>query len=145
MKRFFGNAVHAALALAVCGPVSLADLGSKPAAAGGGAGGGKTRVPTMMWLGVAISEAPLEISARLPIEPGTGLVVGQVIADSPAAIAGLQPNDVLARLNDQTLVTPKQLQMLVMHRKAGEQVEITYFRKGEKRRVVAVLMPRERM
>ena len=34
---------------------------------------------------------------------------------------------------------------LVMHRKAGEQVEITYFRKGEKRRVVAVLMPRERM
>ena len=145
MKTLFGNVILAALALAVCGPASLADLGSKTATVGGEAGGGKNRVPTMMWLGVAISEAPLEISAHLPIEPGTGLVVGEVIAGSPAAIAGLQRNDVLARLNDQTLVTPKQLQTLVMHRKAGDQVEVTFFRKGEKRRVVAVLMPRERM
>ena len=146
MKPLFGNALIAAFALALLSPASLADLGSKAApAVRGGSGFGKSRVPPMSWLGVAIGEAPLEISARLPIEPGTGLVVDQVIAGSPAAIAGLQRSDVLARLNDQTLVTPKQLQTLVMHRKAGVQVEITYFRKGEKRRVVVVLMRRERM
>ena len=83
----------------------------------------------------------MEISARLPIEPGTGLVVDQVMPGSPASISGLQRNDVLARLNEHTLVTPEQLKKLVMHRKAGEQVEITYFRKGEKRKIVVVLLP----
>ena len=107
--------------------------------------GGAGRAQRPSWLGVQIAEAPLEISARLPVEPGTGLVVQMVVAASPAAIAGLQPGDFLARLNDQTLVTPRQLQTMVMHRKPGEQVEITFFRKGEKRRVVVVLMPRENM
>ena len=147
MKLLFINAIVVALALGAFETVSFADLGVKTAnaGAGGGSGLGKSRAPAPTWLGVAIAEASMEISARLPIEPGTGLVVDQVIADSPAAIAGIQRNDVLARLNDQTLVTPKQLQTLVMRRKAGEQVEITFFRKGEKRKVIVMLMPRERM
>ena len=147
MKIPTRKVVLTALTLAACGPAALADLGGKAAARipGGGSGLGKNRAPAPTWLGVAISEVPAEISARLPIEPGTGLLVGQVIADSPAAIAGLQRDDVLARLNDRTLFTVEQLQKLVMHRKSGEQVEITFFRKGEKRRVVAVLLPRERM
>ena len=138
MNLFSVIAVAAALALA---GFARADLGGKQPAPIPSPG--KSRAPTMQWLGVAISEAPLEISARLPIAPGTGLVVGEVIAGSPAALAGLQAGDVLARLNDQILVTPKQLQTLVMHRKAGDVVEITFFRKGEKRKAVAVLMPRE--
>ena len=147
MKTLTGNVILATLTLAAFGASPVADLGAKTPLpiAGSGTGLGKTRVPPMTWLGVSIAEAPIEISGRLAIEPGTGLVVDQVIANSPAAIAGLQRNDVLARLNDQTLVTVKQLQTLVQHRKVGEQVELTYFRKGEKRRVAVVLMPRERM
>jgi serine protease Do len=144
MNRSPVIAVAAALALAL---TARADLGGKEPTpiAGRGAGLRKSRASTMQWLGVAIGEAPLEITARLPIAPDTGLVVSQVIAGSPAALAGLKPDDVLARLNDQILVTPKQLQTLVMHRKAGDVVEITFFRKGEKRKAVAVLMPRENM
>ena len=147
MKIPIRHVVLTALTVAACGPAALADLGGKAAARipGGGNGLEKNRAPSPTWLGVAISEAPAEISARLPIEPGTGLVVGEVIADSPAAIAGLQRDDVLARLNDRTLVTVKQLQTLVMHRKPGDQVEIIFFRKGEKRKVVAVLLTRDRI
>lgn len=147
MNPLFLHATVAALALFAFGPAVRADLGSTAASASvrGGAGLGKARVPAPTWLGVSIGEAPIEISARLPIEPGTGIVVDQVIAGSPAAIAGLQRGDLLARLNEQTLVTTKQLQTLVMRRKAGEQVELTYFRRGEKRKVIVVLLPKERM
>ena len=142
MKLFPGNAVLAVLSLAALGASSLADLGPKGGARISPGGGlGKTSAPLPTWLGVRIAEAPVEITARLPIEPGTGLVVDQVMPGSPAAISGLQRNDVLARLNEQTLVTPEQLKKLVMHRKAGEQVEITFFRKGEKRKIVVVLLP----
>ena len=144
MKSLTGNTALVALALAMFDAQSLADLGAKLSRpiVERGAAVGKNRTLPMSWLGVAIAEAPIEISARLPIDRGTGLVVNEVIAESPAAVAGLQRGDVLARLNDQILVTPKQLQTLVMHRKAGDQVEITFFRKGEKRKVIVVLMPR---
>ncbi len=147
MKSPIGNTALTMLALAMFGAHSLADLGAKLSRpiAEGGAGLGKSRVPQMSWLGVAIAEAPIEITTRLPIDRGTGLVVNDVIAESPAAVAGLQRSDVLARLNDQILVTPKQLQTLVMHRKTGDQVEITFFRKGEKRKVIVALMPRGQM
>lgn len=147
MKPHFGKLLPAVLALAACALPAFADLGVKPGAsiAGGGTGPRKVSAAQFTWLGVAIREVPPEISGRLPIEPGTGIVVDQVIEGSPAAVAGLQRDDVLARLNDQTLVTPKQLQTLVKQRKPGDRVEITYFRKGEKRKVAVVLMLSERM
>ena len=147
MKLPAGRFLLTALTFAALGSVALADLGGKAAGriSSRGDGLGKNRAPAPTWLGVAITEAPPEISVRLPIEPGTGLVVGDVIANSPAAISGLQRGDVLARLNEQILVTVKQLQTLVMHRKPGDQVEITFFRKGEKRKVIAVLLIRDGM
>lgn len=147
MKSYARHVFFAALWLALYNENMRADFGEKATAriARGGSGLGRNAPPAPSWLGVGIAEVPAEIGTRLPIESGTGLVVDQVIANSPAEIAGLQRGDVLARLNTQTLVTVTQLQKLVMHRKAGEQVEITFFRKGEKRKVVAVLQPRGRM
>ncbi len=147
MKFFPRNAFLAVLALAAFGASSFADLG--PDAAGrihrGGGGFEKGRAPGPTWLGVRIADAPAEIGGRLPIEPGTGILVDEVMAGSPAAIAGFLRGDVLTRLNNQTLVTVTQFQSLVKHRKAGDQVEITFFRKGEKRKVVVVLQSQDRL
>ena len=145
MRSHFKKLILSALILSAHEPSAFSDLSAKTAGSlRGAAEARKVRAPQFTWLGVAIAEAPPEVAGRLPIEAGTGLVVDQVIEGSPAAVAGLQRLDVLARLNEQTLVTPKQLQTLVMHRKPGDQVELTFFRKGEKRRVVVVLMLRDR-
>lgn len=96
----------------------------------------------MTYLGVSIAEVAVaapDLAERLPIDPGTGLLAREILLDSPAARAGLQEGDVLARLNGQVLVTAKQLQNLIQNRKPGDRVEITYFRKGEKRKVTAML------
>ena len=123
MKPHPGSLFLAALAL--LGTTAFSDLGAKATPAEGGPR--KPAAPQPTWLGVAIVEASAEISAKLAIEPGTGLVVEEVKPASPAAIAGLQRNDVLARLNEQTLTTPAQLKTLVSHRKPGTQVELTFF------------------
>jgi hypothetical protein len=83
------------------------------------------------WLGVTIDEISEEVRAQLPIEPGAGLVVRNVVPDGPAAQAGLQKNDVLAKLDDQLLVNGNQLSALVQMKKDGDKVRLTYFRGGK--------------
>jgi hypothetical protein len=91
------------------------------------------------WLGVALGEVSEQVANQLPIEPGTGLVVEHVSKDSPADKAGLQKYDVLVRLGDQLLITPKQFQTLIANHMAGDEVEIVYYRKGQEAKAKAKL------
>jgi len=90
------------------------------------------------YLGVSATPPQPEFSSHLPIPTDTGLVVDYVEEGSPAASAGLQKSDVLAKLDDQILIHPRQLAVLVANRKEGESVTIAYVRKGklEETRVV---------
>ncbi|TCO93503.1 PDZ domain-containing protein [Chthoniobacter flavus] len=110
------------------------DLG-KPGLAPKGAGDGveftKTApAPQRTWLGVATEEPSDDVRAQLPVADGTGLLVRSVIADSPAAKAGLEQNDVLVRFDDQILANSDQLRKLVGTKKDGDVVHFTYLRKG---------------
>jgi hypothetical protein len=91
------------------------------------------------WLGVALAEVTEQVANQLPIDSGTGLVVEHVSKDSPADKAGLQKYDVLVRLGDQVLITPKQFQTLIANHKAGDEVEIVYYRKGQESKAKAKL------
>ena len=95
------------------------------------------------WLGVAPEELPEELRAQLPVESGTGLIVRSVVAESPAAAAGLQKNDVLLKFDDQLLTNPQQLRTLVSAKKDGDTVKITYFRRGRQATVDAKLVTHE--
>ncbi len=68
----------------------------------------KSKAPPTMrtWLGVATDEPSDDVRAQLPIPDGTGLLIRGVVADSPAAKAGLEKNDILTRLDDQILTNP---------------------------------------
>ncbi len=82
-------------------------------------------------MGVGIEPASDVLRAQLSLEPGSGLAVGEVVADSPAARAGLQVNDVLTRFNDQVLVSPEQLITLVGAQPAGDTVRVSYVRRAQ--------------
>src|SRR5690348_10168921 len=60
------------------------------------------------WLGVSATEASEALTSQLDLQPGVGLVVTYVVAESPAAKAGLQKNDLLIGFDDQSLVHPAQ-------------------------------------
>jgi hypothetical protein len=95
------------------------------------------------YLGVAAEELSEELAAQLPIDIGSGLLVRSVVPDSPAAVVGIQKNDVLAKLDDQFLTAPKQLQKLVASRKPGDPVRIVYLRRGQRAEVEAKLAEHE--
>ena len=55
------------------------------------------------WLGLHCFPVEPTLRAHVKLPEGQGLVVGSVAADSPAAKAGIEPNDILLKAGDQPL------------------------------------------
>jgi hypothetical protein len=89
--------------------------------------------PVGGYLGVTIGRLPDSVRAQLPttIPAQQGILVEQVMEDSPAAKAGLQPFDILLQYNDQKLFSPEQLTRLVGSDTRGQPVELTLVRGGQ--------------
>jgi serine protease Do len=101
------------------------------------------KVPVIV-LGVETSQVPTVVSEQLGLSKGLGLVVEYVAPDSPAAIAGVQQNDILKMLNDQILVEPSQLRKLLQTFSDGTDVTLTILRKGLEQKVTVKLTKKER-
>jgi putative serine protease PepD len=59
-----------------------------------------------------------------------GLYVVGTTAGGPTAAAGLEPGDIITKLDDQKATSADQLQALTLTRRPGDQVKITYTRGG---------------
>lgn len=89
------------------------------------------------FLGVMAQPVPPPLAAQLGLTEGFGLLVGEVLPDSPAATAGLQKFDVLKLLNDQQLVDPAQLATLVRGAGKDKEVSLTVIRKAQEQKLTA--------
>ena len=87
------------------------------------------------YLGVATSPLDPALSAQLGFTPGLGLIVEEVIPESPAAKAGVQPLDVIKQVNDQLVSNPAHLAALARH--FGKDIEVTLLvlRKGQEQKI----------
>jgi len=94
------------------------------------------------WLGVHVSEVSELVASQLGLASGMGLSVEHIVLNSPADKAGLKQYDILTKLDDQTLITPKQLVVLLRTKKSGESVKLTYIRGGEEQSAKAVITNR---
>ena len=95
------------------------------------------------WLGVAVDSLTDEVAAQLPVDKGTGLLVRHVVPASPAALAGLQDNDVLTLLDNQILVNGDQFRTLITTKKGGDNIRLTYLRKGKQAELTAKLIVKD--
>lgn len=87
------------------------------------------------YLGVISSAAPAALAAQLGLSEGFGLVVDEVLPESPAATAGVQRYDVIKQLNEQQLVDPMQLGTLVRGLGKDAEVTLTLVRKGQEQKL----------
>ena len=94
---------------------------------------------------LGISGAPVTGALReqLKLPRGVSLVVEHVQPKSAAEEAGVKRFDVLHKLDDQLLVNPHQLAVLVRTRKPGEEVKLTVIRGGESKVLNAKLTEAE--
>lgn len=85
------------------------------------------------YLGILVEELPPAVASQLPavVSPEQGVLVADVIPDSPAAKAGIKPHDILLSYDNQKLFAAEQLIKLVHVDKPGRKVNLELVRAGK--------------
>jgi S1-C subfamily serine protease len=90
------------------------------------------------WLGVAVGPRPLPPRLHGRLGRASAVEVIEVVEGSPAARAGLRPEDLLVDLDDTPLVTADDLTRLMTGERVGAELALTVARGGELRRITVV-------
>lgn len=101
--------------------------------------GPKPEQKLVAYIGVLTREVPPELRAQFSLAEGFGLLIGEVMPDSPAKAAGLKVYDVLVKFGDQQLVNMEQLMALVRVKKKGDVVQLTVITGGKEAQVSVTL------
>ena len=93
------------------------------------------------YLGVFTRSLPDELAAQLApqLPKGGGLLIGDVIADSPAAKAGLKKFDVLTSFDGKPLTSVEQFKELIVEQKPGHTAKLGIIRAAAPTEIQAVL------
>jgi serine protease Do len=93
------------------------------------------------WLGVSTQTLTEGLREGLDYE-GEGVLVSQVVGNSPAYRGGIRKGDVILSVNSRRINSPDQLSEVVQSAKVGQTVSIALMRNGERRTVSAKLAER---
>lgn len=95
---------------------------------------------TRAWLGVYIQDVIPRMERQLGVREGA--LVSEVVADSPAAKAGIKAGDVIVAVDGEKIKTSNDLQVAIMYRSPGERVQVTLVRDKRTLTVEVVLEAR---
>jgi len=86
---------------------------------------------TRGWLGVAVQDLSPELAKALKVPVSRGVVVADVNADTPAAQAGVKPDDVIVTVDGQKVETAGSLTRLIALKPPGANVSLAMYREGK--------------
>ncbi|MSQ13997.1 MAG: PDZ domain-containing protein [Dehalococcoidia bacterium] len=124
VKKLLIAVVLALVAAAVLVPVVVF---ASPSSGGGSQQAASQARP---WLGVAIAPLTPRVADKLGLSGKTGLLVRQVVADSPAATAGLKQNDLITAVNSSPVTTLKELADAASAAGVGGSLALSVLRDG---------------
>ena len=75
-------------------------------------------------------------------QTSSGLEIAEVVADSPAAKAGLKPKDMLLKIDGKALSSPDELPRLLSRKKPGDEIKLEYSREGKSKEITVKLAKR---
>ncbi len=96
------------------------------------------------WLGVVIQDLTPELAKELGLKASEGVLITEVVPNSPASKAGLKENDVIFSFNGRGVKNAAELRSLVLQTKPGTTVEIEILRGEEKRKIKVTIEPPKR-
>ena len=97
---------------------------------------------TRGWLGVAIQDVTPELAEYYGIKAAGGALVAQVYENNPAHEGGIQPGDIIVKVNDVEIKSSRDLSSAIAGFGVGEKVTVVYLREGQKRRATVTLARR---
>ena len=83
------------------------------------------------WLGVGVRPIDARLARQFDIKIGSGAIVGQVMPESPAAKAGLTPQDIIQTFDGQSVNGPRKLQSIVERLEVGKSYPVKLLRNGK--------------
>ncbi|MCK4506498.1 MAG: Do family serine endopeptidase [Candidatus Aegiribacteria sp.] len=96
------------------------------------------------WLGISIQELTPGLSEHFGFDEVTfGVLISQVIADTPAMEYGFQHGDIILTVNKEPFRTVAEFRNMIADIEPGTAVEIGIFREGSDRTIEVVLGERE--
>ncbi|RIJ68775.1 PDZ domain-containing protein [Nakamurella silvestris] len=87
---------------------------------------GKFAIPTFGW-----SVAPISPQIAAEFNLPAGLFVRSVAPEGAAALAGIEPGDVVTKVNGQAVADDVALTRIALGREIGDQVQVDYHRNGQ--------------
>ncbi len=93
------------------------------------------------YMGVSIMEPDANLSRKLGLKPGQGVLISEVFADSPAAAAGFKAGDLVVSFAGQPTSGSRRLQSIVERCPMGSTQEATVIRDGKKQTLWVVVKP----
>ncbi|MCI2432631.1 trypsin-like peptidase domain-containing protein [Candidatus Acetothermia bacterium] len=90
------------------------------------------------WLGVVIQEVDEEIAQQFGVEPDSGVLVADVLADGPSR-GILQRGDIILSVAGGRVTKVRELQQQIMYRSVGSTVPLEILRNGERQTVEITL------
>jgi len=82
------------------------------------------------WLGVETQEVTSDKAKSLKLGSERGVLLGQVVPDSPAAKAGLKQDDIITEINGQRVEGAVQFRRMIHEIPAGRTAQLTVWRDG---------------
>jgi serine protease Do len=83
------------------------------------------------WLGVYIQEVTPEIAKQFNLTEAKGVLVGDVVKNSPAEEVGIKTGDIIKKVNNEEVNSPKELQDKIGNIEIGKEANIEIVRNGE--------------
>ncbi len=84
------------------------------------------------YLGVGIQPVSATLAAQFNVKPREGVVVTNVLKDTPAAKAGLEVGDVIVEYAGRVISSPNELQLIVEQGQLGHAETLTIIRNGKR-------------
>ena len=83
------------------------------------------------WLGVYIQEVTPEIAEQFDLTEAKGVLVGDVVKNSPAEEAGIKRGDIIMKVNDEEVNSPEELQDKIRDVDIGKKANLEVVRDGK--------------
>jgi serine protease Do len=94
------------------------------------------------WLGISFQEISENLSLKLDLNNTKGVLVTQVLKNSPAENANLKKQDVIIEIDGQKINGTTNLRNIIFHKYPGTEINLTIVRKGQKINKLVILSNR---
>ncbi len=94
------------------------------------------------WIGVGVQDLTKSLAEKFGVKNTRGALVAQVVPDSPADKAGLQPGDVIVQWDKQPIANSTDLRIAVARTQPGATTRLVFYRNGKRQEMA--MTPAER-